>query len=188
MDTQTTKYSAYKKDILKYICTFGAGLSLGYFFYRKYLSNKTKDLCVESLSTHEANERSKYIKDVKYDISFKLLYQENMILHSINHALVKSSVRGYLELEFNLSEHRDVYLEFSGILLSLKKYNSDDNVPYEYFNKNHRIIIKKEGLVVGKNKFCFTFTHANCDKGIFYSEKVKLYLNLSYKIYLLYLL
>lgn len=167
----TTSNSNKYKNTWKYALGIGAGLSVGYFIYRQFFFDQTKNLWVEPLTSHEASIRSKFISDIKYDLSFKLLYQENN-LHSINTALIKSSVRGYLELEFNLKEHRDVYLEFSGVLLSLKKFNSEEKIPYEYCNKNQRIWIPKDSLAVGKNKFCFTFTHANCDKGIFYNEKV----------------
>jgi len=171
--SEKTFNKSYYKDILKYTFGLGAGVSLGYFIYRQFFFHHSKNLYVEPLTQHEAMDRIKYIKDVKYDVSFKLLYQENINLHSINSALVKSSIRGYLEIEFNLTEYRDVSLEFSGVLLSLKKFNSEEKVLYDYCNKSHRIMIKKESLKLGKNKFCFTFTHANCDKGILYNEKVK---------------
>lgn len=169
MEKSNTSFHSWK---YLYAFGIGAGISLGYFAYKQIFIDTTKCLWVDPLTSHEALVRSKYIKDVKYDLSFKLLYQENSNLHSLNTALVKSSIRGYLELEFNLTELRDVCLEFSGILLSLKKFNSEDKVRYEYCNKSHRIQIFRENLVLGKNKFCFTFTHNNCDKGIFYNEKV----------------
>ena len=159
-------------QIWKCALGIGAGLGVAYYAYKNLFSNTSKNIWVDPLTAHEAADRSKFISDIKYNLSFKLLYQENKNLTSINTALVKSSIKGYLELEFNLSEYRDVLLEFSGILLSLKKFNSDEKVPFEYCNKNHRIVISKEGLALGKNKFCFTFTHANCDGGILYNEHV----------------
>jgi hypothetical protein len=166
-------YIKIQKKILNYTIILGSTLYFGYKIFKQFFFDEKKNLFIENLTLTHSKQRHNYIKDVKYNISFKFLNQENEFLNSNNSSLVKSCIKGYLELEFYLKEILDIYLEFSGVLLSLKNFFDKEKVKYEYYEKFNRICIKKESLKFGVNKFRITFTHSKCEKGIFYNQKVK---------------
>lgn len=166
MDT----YKGRKNDIWKYLLGIGAGLGLGYVAYKKFFSTSKAFEDINSLSRHDANLRFQLLSNIKYNIYLKIVNpNEKKTFESMK----KSSVHGVVEIEFDIADiQNNITLEFSGVLLGISKANSDEQVKYFYDSVNHKIMIYKQSLTKGTNKFIFNFCNRECNKGIIFNDGV----------------
>ncbi len=159
-----------KNDFWKYLLGIGAGLGVGYLAYKSFFRKSKYDHSIDSLSIEEAEERSSLIKDLKYNLFLKMRYIHEELHQSLNQH--RSAVKGIVEIEFTLSQWRDLSMEFGGNILEIKDVIGKKPVNYHFDREAKKIIIDKTSLKKGQNKFFVHFSVDKCDKGIVYNDKV----------------
>jgi len=157
-------------DFWKYLLGIGAGLGLGYLTYRSIFPKSKFNNSIDSLAITEAEQRYSLINDLKYNLYLRMRFNQDEF-HQLKNQH-RATVKGVVEIEFNLLEVRDLTMEFGGNILEFKKVGDKKPVKHTYDKELKKILIERTELVRGINKFLIHFSVDKCDKGIIFNEKV----------------
>lgn len=175
-------------NLWKYLLGIGAGLAAGYFAYKTLFSNSKNDHSLDSLSRSEAVQRSSIITDINYNLYLKMKHLHDEINHPLQHH--KAAVKGLVEIEFNLSEVRDLSLEFGGYVLEILRVvgGKKEKIRISHDRETKKILLAKSNLIKGRNKLIINFYLKEFEKGLVYSDQVSNFIQTLYFIFHLKLL
>lgn len=165
-------------NMWKYLLGIGAGLGVGYLTYKSFFSGSRKgdQLSLDSLSRYEAEQRSSILSDVKYNLYLKMKQSHDDLTVPLHHQ--KAPIKGLVEIEFNLLQVKDLSMEFSGFILDLSKTvgNKNQKIKFSHDKETKKVLIDKSNLTLGRNKIVIAFSVKETERGIVYSDQVKIVL------------